>query len=73
MKMSVSLPDDYVEFLDAYAKEHGVGSRSAVLQKAVELLRAEQLADAYADAWDSWSSSGESEVWDSASADGLGS
>lgn len=38
-----------------------------MLQKAVELLRAEQLADAYADAWDSWSSCGESEVWDSAS------
>lgn len=72
MKMSVSLPDDDIEFLDAYAKEHGTESRSAALHKAVDLLRAAQLADAYEDAWDSWSTSGDAEEWDAALADGLG-
>jgi len=71
VKMSVSLPEEDVEFLDAYAKDHAVGSRSAALHKAVDLLRAAQLASAYEDAWDSWSSSGDSEVWDAALADGL--
>ncbi len=28
---SVSLPDGDVAFLDAYAREHGLGSRSGVL------------------------------------------
>jgi Arc/MetJ-type ribon-helix-helix transcriptional regulator len=73
MKLSVSLPEEDIEFLDAYVKDHGVGSRSAVLHKAVDLLRAAQLADAYEDAWDSWASSSDSEAWDAALADGLDS
>ncbi len=71
MKVSVSLPDEDVEFLDTYVKDHGAGSRSAALHKAVGLLRVAQLADAYEDAWASWSSSGDAEVWDTALADGL--
>jgi Arc/MetJ-type ribon-helix-helix transcriptional regulator len=73
MKVSVSLPDEDVEFLDTYVKDHGAGSRSAALHKAVGLLRAAQLADAYEDAWASWSSSGDAEVWDTALTDGLDS
>jgi Arc/MetJ-type ribon-helix-helix transcriptional regulator len=73
MKVSVSLPDEDVEFLDTYVKDHSAGSRSAALHKAVGLLRAAQLADAYEDAWASWSSSGDAEVWDTALADGLDS
>lgn len=38
---------------------------------AVILLRDAQLGSAYEDAWDSWSSSGDSEIWDAALADGL--
>lgn len=71
MKMSVSLPEEDVQFLDAYAREHDIGSRSAALHRAVTLLKASQLADAYADAWQEWESSGESEVWEPATADGL--
>lgn len=73
MKASVSLPEEDLAFLDAYVKDHGVGSRSAALHKAVDLLRAEQLAQDYEDAWDSWSSSGDCEAWDTALADGLDS
>jgi Arc/MetJ-type ribon-helix-helix transcriptional regulator len=71
--MSVSLPDEDIEFLDTYVKDHGTGSRSAALHEAVGLLRAAQLADAYEDAWTSWDSSGEAEAWDTALADGLDS
>jgi Arc/MetJ-type ribon-helix-helix transcriptional regulator len=73
MKMSVSLPDDDVEFLDTYVREHAAGSRSAALHEAVDLLRAAQLGGAYEDAWASWESSEDAEVWDSAVADGLSS
>ena len=34
MKVSVSLPDEDVEYLDAYAETQGLGSRSAALLKA---------------------------------------
>ena len=38
MKVSVSLPDEDVEFLDAYARSQGLASRSATVHKAVRLL-----------------------------------
>jgi Arc/MetJ-type ribon-helix-helix transcriptional regulator len=73
MKMSVSLPEEDVAFLDNYVKDRAVGSRSAALHEAVVLLRAAQLAGAYEDAWASWQSSDDSEIWDTAVADGLSS
>ena len=73
MKVSVSLPEDDVDFLDSYVHAQGMGSRSAALHKAVGLLRAAQLADAYEDAWDSWASSDDAVAWETAAADGLGS
>ena len=71
MKVSVSLPNDDVEFVDRYAKQEGYESRSAVLHKAVRLLRASQLGAAYEEAWREWASSGEEKLWESTSADGL--
>jgi len=73
MKVSVSLPEEDVEFLDTYVLEQGAGSRSAALHKAVGLLRAAQLADAYEDAWASWAHSDDSGAWDAVLADGLDS
>ncbi len=70
MKLSVSLSDKDVEFIDQYASKHGVGSRSGVVQRAVLQLRASELGDDYAAAWDEWESS-EREVWDPTIADGL--
>ncbi len=71
MKVSVSLPDEDVEFVDQYAKKEGYDSRSAVFHKAVRLLRASQLGASYEEAWREWSDSGEDNLWDSTSADGL--
>lgn len=71
MKLSVSLTDGDIAFLDAYARTHGVGSRSGVLQTALTLLREQELAADYAAAWDEWSSGGDNEVWNSVGADGL--
>jgi predicted transcriptional regulator len=70
MKLSVSLPDGDVEYLDAYAREQGQ-SRSAVLHKAVRTLRATELGSCYEDAWETWESTGEAAAWEPAAADGL--
>ena len=71
MKISVSLPDEDIDFLDEYARSLGVRSRSAVIQRAVRLLRAAELAPAYAEAWEEWEASGDADLWDSAVADGI--
>ena len=72
MKLSVSLPDEDVQFLDAYASEQGFASRSAVLHKAVRLLRGAELGAAYEDAFAEWDNQGETAAWDATAADGLG-
>ena len=71
MKLSVSLPDDDVEFLDRYASTQGIESRSAVVHKAVRLLRASELGPAYEDAWSDWADSDDGELWDAAAGDGI--
>lgn len=71
MKLSVSLDDDDVAFLDTYAADHGVTSRSAVLQHAVALLRARELGDEYEAAWAEWAAEDDAALWDATSADGL--
>ena len=71
MKVSVSIPDGDVEFLDAYSRAHGFPSRSAALRRAIHLLRASDLSRHYEAAFSEWDDAGEGEVWDTAIADGL--
>ena len=72
MKVSVSLPDEDVEFLDAYAASQGIASRSAALHKAVRLLRASELGPDYEAAWAEWSRGEDQELWDATVGDGVG-
>ena len=71
MKLSVSLPNEDIEFLDEYARSQGYRSRSAVLHRAVRLLRSIELGDAYAEAWTEWAEAGEADLWESTSSDGV--
>ena len=71
MKISVSLPEEDVDFLDTYAENQGYESRSAVVRTAVRMLRSSKLGDAYANAWQEWEDSGEAGIWDRAVSDGL--
>jgi Arc/MetJ-type ribon-helix-helix transcriptional regulator len=71
MKISISLPDEDVRFLDEYAETQGYPSRSAVLRSAVRILRSAKLGDAYADAWEEWEGSGGTDAWDRTTSDGL--
>ena len=70
MKVSVSLPGDDVQFLDEYAREQGLESRSAALHRAVRLLRTMELAAPYEAAWGEWAAE-HADVWDRTAADGL--
>lgn len=65
------MPEDDVAFLDTYAHERGLASRSAALHEAVRLLRAAELAPEYAAAWEEWRAGGGEAAWEAASADGL--
>jgi Arc/MetJ-type ribon-helix-helix transcriptional regulator len=71
MKLSVSLPEEDVQFLDRYAASQGMASRSAAVHKAVRLLRASELGPAYEEAWAEWEEGEDAELWDSATGDGL--
>jgi len=71
MKLSVSLPHEDVEFLDAYAAAQGISSRSAVVHKAVRLLRASQMGSSYEDAFQDWEESGDASDWDVTVDDGI--
>lgn len=71
MKLSVSLSEQDVRVLDDYARDQGLPSRSAALQRAITLLRHPQLEREYAQAWEDWEGSSEEEAWDTAVGDGL--
>jgi Arc/MetJ-type ribon-helix-helix transcriptional regulator len=71
VKLSVSLPDEDVAFLDALTVELGLAWRSAALQAAVRALRESRLEAAYADAIAAWEASDDSTGWDTPVADGL--
>lgn len=71
MKVSVSLPEGDVAYLDAYAQREGFASRSAVLHKAVRMLRAAELGSAYEDAWEQWATNADSALWETTAGDGL--
>ena len=73
MKVSVSLPNEDIEFMDAYASEQGIGSRSAVVHKAVGLLRTAELSGDYQRAWTEWIASEDGSLWDASLSDGFSS
>jgi len=66
VKISISLTDADVEFLDRMAATGAFGSRSAVIQHALARLQATDLQTDYAQAWNEWQESGDEDVWDSA-------
>jgi Arc/MetJ-type ribon-helix-helix transcriptional regulator len=71
MKLSISLPERDVELLDDYVRTRRVKSRSAAVQRAVDLLRAADLSDDYAAAWAEWEAGGDESAWNRTTHDGL--
>jgi hypothetical protein len=71
MKLSVSLPEQDVVRLDKFARAWGLKTRSAAVQRAIQLLGDPDLEDDYAAAWDEWESSGDQAAWDVTADDGI--
>jgi Arc/MetJ-type ribon-helix-helix transcriptional regulator len=71
MKLSVSIPGEDVEFLDAYASAHSIPSRSAVVHEAIRTLRLGELQQAYGAAWEEWERGGEGASWEGVAGDGV--
>lgn len=65
----MSLPAGDVEFLHAYARKHGLASRSSAVHKAIRLLRASELGAAYEGAWAEWDASDDAELWEGLAVD----
>jgi Arc/MetJ-type ribon-helix-helix transcriptional regulator len=70
-KISLSLPEADLAFLDAETLGGRYPSRSAAVHEAIRLLRESRLADAYAEAFGEWSDGDDSQLWESSSSDGL--
>lgn len=66
-KVSLSLDEHDIAYLDQETLSGRYPSRSAAVQDAVRLLRESRLADAYAEAYAEWDES----PWDQVVADGL--
>jgi putative addiction module CopG family antidote len=71
MKLSVSLPEADVAFLDSETSSGRFESRSAAIHAAVRYLHDRQYTDSYAAAWDEWDESGDSQVWEAVAGDGI--
>lgn len=69
MKLSVSLSDDDLATIDEEVRRSDLPSRSAAVHKAIELLRARALEDAYEQAWEEWEEAGEEAAWSVATGD----
>lgn len=65
-KLSISLPATLVAFVESYKVARGCKSRSQVIEVALQLLREQELAEAYLEA-----SQEVDPVWEVTVADGL--
>ena len=58
-------------FIDNYARTQRIASRSAVVRRAVELLRRVDLGHDYTAAWAEWTGSDDSSDWERVADDGI--
>jgi Arc/MetJ-type ribon-helix-helix transcriptional regulator len=70
MKISVSVSDDDLAYLDAQTEAGLFASRSAVVHAGIRALRHVESADAYTAAWDEWEA-GDGSAWERTAGDGI--
>jgi antitoxin ParD1/3/4 len=72
-RFTISVEQELSEFLDTYQAQHQVSNRSEVIARAIKLLRERELGRAYYEAGLEWEQGDDSNLWETTSADGLGS
>ena len=70
MKLSISLPEKDVAYIDRHLADHDEPSRSAVIRKAIERLRDEELREAYGELCKEWGTEDDL-LWETTVGDGL--
>jgi antitoxin ParD1/3/4 len=68
-KLSISLTDDLVKFIDRYRSDRGLKARSEVIDQALRLLKQQSLEAAYTEAYSEMAE--EDALWDVTTGDGL--
>ena len=68
-KLSVSIDQQLLTFLEGYQHEHKIKSKSEVISEALRLLRERELETQYAAAMQEWQE--EAEAWEAVTGDGL--
>jgi Arc/MetJ-type ribon-helix-helix transcriptional regulator len=71
MKISISLQDEVVEYVDSCVKLQRAANRSAAIQKAIRLMKMMEMAPQYQAEWQEWEKSEDAGLWDNALSDGL--
>ena len=64
MKLSISIPEEECEFLDQCVEDGLYTSRSAVVLRALRLLKNADLGAMYGEAFAEWQASAEAADWD---------
>lgn len=68
-KLSVSIDQQLLAFLEGYQKKYNIKAKSEVVSEALRLLRERELDSQYAAAMEEWQQ--ESELWEVVTGDGL--
>lgn len=71
MKISISLSDEDVAYLDAETSGGRFASRSAAVAAAIGWMRRGDLVSAYDQAFDEWADSDDAAAWDASTSDGV--
>lgn len=71
MKISISLSDEDVAYLDAETSDGRFASRSAAVAAAIGWMRRGDLVAAYDQAYDEWANSDDATAWDVTTSDGI--
>jgi hypothetical protein len=64
LRVSLSLPEEQVHWLDGYGPANGFPTRSAVVEWAIRLLKGAELTSSYEAAWTEWRAADQAADWD---------
>ena len=71
VKLSVSVDQGVVPFIERYQNDHTVRTKSEVVERALELLRKAELEQAYKEAAQDWLENPDAALWENTVGDGI--
>ncbi len=71
-KLSVTVEPELYQFLERYQSDHHLSTKSEVVERALKLLRKNELERAYEEAAEEWAANPDAALWENTANDGLG-